>query len=143
MDMLPQTRRARAKWGLAVGAVLAVAIARPLLAADLTGTWDISSRVGHDRQTITLEVVHDGATVTGAGVMRMDGAAAAARVAIRSAIVGRPDGSDFRIVLVQIDSAGARPQELIGAWYRHEMSGRVEGAYGSRMFWGVRRRTSD
>ena len=128
----------RLRWILGVGAVLAFLVVRPLLAADISGTWEISSQMPGGRQTITLEIVQDGSRVTGTGTMRIDGIGDAVRMEVRSGTAG---GGDFRFLLVEQDGSTSRPQEFIGNWYRDEMSGRTDGAFGSRMFTGARRRS--
>ena len=125
----------RLRWMLGVGAVLALLVARPLLAADISGTWEISYQMAQGRQTITLELVQEGSRVSGSGTMRADSMGDAVRVEVRSGTAG---SGDFRFLLVEAGGSASRPQEFIGDWYRDEMSGRTDGAFGSRMFTGTR-----
>ncbi len=127
----------RLRWMLGVAAVLAFLVARPLLAADISGTWEISYQMAQGRQTITLELVHEGSRVSGSGTMRADSMGDALRVEVRSGTAGN---SDFSFLLVEEGGSAYRPQEFIGAWYRDEMSGETEGAFGTGMFTGVRER---
>lgn len=53
----------RLRWVLGVAAVLAFLVARPLLAAEISGTWEISYQIAQGRQTITLELVQKGSRV--------------------------------------------------------------------------------
>ena len=126
----------RLRWMLGVGAVLALLVARPLLAADISGTWEISYQIAQGQaQTITLELVQEGSRVSGSGTMRADSMGDAVRVEVRSGTVG---SADFRFLLVEEGGSASLPQEFIGGWYRDEMSGRTDGAFGTRMFTGAR-----
>ncbi len=125
----------RVRWMLGVGAVLALLVARPLLAADISGTWEISYQMAQGRQTITLELVQEGSRVSGSGTMRADSMGDAVRVEVRSGTAGN---NDFRLLLAEEGGSAPRLQEFIGDWYRDEMSGRTDGAFGSRMFTGAR-----
>ena len=127
----------RVRWMLGVGAVLALLMARPLLAADISGTWEISYQMAQGRQTITLELVQAGSRVSGSGTMRADSMGDAVRVEVRSGTAGN---NDVRFLLVEEGGSAPRPQEFIGDWYRDEMSGRTDGAFGTGMFTGVRQR---
>ncbi len=126
----------RLRWMLGVGAVLAFLVARPLLAADISGTWEISYQISQGSQTITLELVQEGSRVTGSGTMRAT-MGDAVRVEVRSGTAG---SGAFRFLLVEEDGSASGPQEFIGDWFRDEMSGRTDGAFGSRMFTGARGR---
>ena len=88
----------RLRWMLGVGAILALLVARPLLAADISGTWEISYQIGQGQaQTITLELVQKGSRVSGSGTMRADSIGDAIRVEVRSGTAGSRDFS-FRLV---------------------------------------------
>ena len=128
-------RSSRLRWVLGAGSVLVFLVTRPLLAADISGTWEISSQMARGRQTIVLELVQDGSRVSGTGTMRIDGGGEAVRVEVRS---GTARGGDFRFLLVEDGGPVSRPQEFVGNWYKDEMSGRTDGAFGSRMFAGAR-----
>ena len=116
--------------------MLVFLLARPLLAADLSGTWDITCRIGSDRQIITLELVHRGSTVSGVGTVRRESTQNPVQVEVRSGIA---DGVDFRFFLVEASGSLSRPQLFFGSWYRDEMSGLTEGVFGSRIYRGDRR----
>ncbi len=129
----------RLRWMLGVAAVLAFLVARPLLAADISGTWEISYQMGQGRQTIiTVELVQEGSRLSGSGTMRAERVGDAVRVEVRSGTAGN---NDVRFLLVGEGGSAARPQEFVGDWYRDEMSGLTEGAFGSRMFTGARSRS--
>ena len=130
-------RPGRMTWILVAGAVLSILVARPLFAADLSGTWEIVYRIEQDRHTLTLEIVQEGSRVLGGGSMRGESAGGVVQVEVRS---GTARGSDFRFVLVAEGGSTSRGQEFSGSWYRDEMSGQTNGAFGSRMFTGTRRR---
>ena len=127
----------RLQWILGACAPLVTFIAvRPLLAADISGTWDLSCRIGPEQQTITLELVQDGSQVSGFGILRTDDMGSPVRVAVRS---GTAQAGDFLLFLVEAGRSGGHPQEVRGRWYRDEMDGQTNGAFGARMFIGVRR----
>jgi len=129
--------KARRLWlSLGAGLVLALLVVRPLLAADLTGTWDISCWIGQDHQTITLELAQDGRSVSGAGTVWFDDSRDSVLVEVRS---GTVHGVDFRLSVARVGGAALPPQEFFGSWYRNEMSGRTDGAFGRRVFSGSRR----
>lgn len=129
-------RPRRIKAGLVGGVVLAAALARPALGADLAGTWHVSYRVDQQTlQTVTLQIEHEGRWIPGADVIRGRGQGPTGRVDLRS---GTLRGSDFRLTVVDVGGGSARPTILIGRLHRDEMSGRAEGPFGSRMFAGVR-----
>lgn len=130
---LMSKRALQALGGLIAGFLLA----RPLLAADLTGTWEISYQVGQDAETVLLSVDHDGSTLTGEGTLRL-GAGDAMPVVVRAGSIRR---GDFRFQLT--GARGATLRALWGAWHEDEMSGRTDGTFGSRMFVGVRRAARD
>ena len=126
----------RKKWIFVVGAILSLLVARPLLAADLSGTWELAYWTDQDRQTITLEIVQEGPKVLGSGTVRGDSLGGVVQVEVRS---GTAVGGDFHFVLVSEGMSVSRGQEFSGSWYRDEMSGQTNGAFGSRMFTGIRR----
>lgn len=134
------TRSGRFKWMMGAGVILALFVARPLFAADLSGTWEIAYWVGEDRQFVTLEVVHEGSVVLGGGTMRGGSPGSVAEVEVRSGTAG---GGAFHFVLVEEGGVASHGQEFTGKWYRDEMSGQTDGAFGARMFSGARRRLVD
>lgn len=127
--------RARTTWAAAV--LVAFLIARPLFAADLTGTWDLSYYVGLERQVITLSIEHDGGALSGEGILSPGGTSEWHHVELRE---GTVSGRDFRFILVRTDTDGVPSQSFSASWYHDEMSGRTDGAFGSRVFTGARRR---
>ena len=134
-DLL-RLQRHRVRWilgGLALAMFFSV---RPILAADLSGTWDLTCRLGDDRQIISLELIHDGSRLAGSGTIRMENTGAGVPVELR---VGRVRGRDFSFSLLEIGRPGARPQYFDGSWFRNEMSGLSTGAFGARVFRGDRR----
>jgi len=131
-------RAIRYKWTAGVVLVIVVVAARPLFAADLSGTWDVSCRVGPDLEVLTLEVDQRGSGISGVGTMRMSSTGEAVHVEVRS---GTVRGLDFRFFVV-VDGGDARPQEFTGDWHGDEMSGLTQGDFGGRMFNGARRRSS-
>lgn len=129
-------RMRRLRWGLVGGVVLTLAVARPLLGADLSGTWRITYWVDQEnRETVTLEITHERGLLPGTGSIRGAGESQMSRVEIRSGVV---TGHDFRFTLVEPGGVAARPTVLVGSWYRDEMSGQAEGTFGKRMFGGSR-----
>jgi hypothetical protein len=133
-------RRSRRWWALTIGAALAFVIVRPLLAADLTGTWQIVSWANGDRQVVRLDLAQAGRSVSGRGLMWMERAGDTVPVEVRSAAVRPPD---FQLTIVPSGGRASSPQVFIGAWYRDEMSGRVEGGPVRRMFEGDRPRPDE
>lgn len=130
---------ARFRWGWALGitACLVVVLVRPLLAADISGTWEISCWIGQDRQVITLELIQDGRDLSGEGILRRGAAGDSARVFVRS---GTVSWGDFQFMIAEGLGPAARLQGFEGDWFGNEMSGLAKGEYGSRIFHGVRRR---
>ena len=151
-DVIPRSKRARGngnqtlswlaqagrpRWLVVAGTVLAFALARPLLAADLSGTWEVSFRSGLSSQTIRLELVQRGSTVSGMGTLRSSDTDGAIQVQVRSGTASR---GAFHIVLTETGGVASRGQDFVGKWYRDEMSGRTDGMLGTHVFTGVRRR---
>lgn len=138
IDATRAARRRGIRWwlGLSGAAALVFFLGHPLLAADLSGTWDITCRVGPDRQIITLELVHEGSTVSGVGTVRWESTQNPVQVEVHS---GTADGVDFRFFLLDASGPTSPPQVFFGNWYRDEMSGLTEGDFGSRIYRGNRR----
>jgi len=134
------TRSGRFKWMMGAGVLLSLLVARPLFAADLSGTWEIAYWVGEDRQSVTLEIVQEGSVVLGGGTMRGGSLGSVAEVEVQ---LGTAGGGAFHFVLVEEGGVASRGQEFTGKWYRDEMSGQTDGAFGARMFTGTRRRLVD
>ncbi len=130
-------RRRQLAWFVGVGVMVTLFIARPLLAADLSGRWEISSRYRDVRQTVTLDLVQHGSSVTGSGMMTFSTSDDVIPVVVRS---GTARTGNFRITLSEASAAGRPPQEYSGDWYRDEMSGKTTGGFGVGMFSGVRLR---
>jgi len=128
--------RVRLHWVFGACALVTFFAARPLLAADISGTWDLSCRIGEDRQTITLELVQDGSQVSGMGTLRVGDMGRAVRVAVQAGIA---HAGDFHFFLVEEGRSEGHPQKFSGSWYRDEMSGQTNGVFGARMFRGARR----
>jgi hypothetical protein len=128
---------ARNRWILLAYAFLFLLVARPVFAADLSGTWEITYRTEQGRQTITLEIVHGGSRVSGSGIMRGDSGAAVVQVEVQT---GTARDGDFRFLLVGQGESGFRGQEFTGNWFRNEMSGQTDGVFGSWIFTGTRYR---
>ena len=128
---------ARNRWILVAYAFLFLLVARPLFAADLSGTWEIAYRTEQGRQTITLEIVHGGSRVSGRGIMRGDSGASVVQVEVRT---GTARDGDFRFLVVAEGGSGFRGQEFSGNWFRDEMSGQTDGVFGSWIFTGTRYR---
>ena len=129
--------RVSLRWILGGCVLVTFFAARPLLAGDISGTWDLNCRIGEDRQIITLELVQDGSQVSGMGTLRVDDTGNGVRVAVRA---GTVHNWDFHFFLVEQGGSGGRPQEFSGSWYEDEMSGITYGAFGSRIFKGGSRR---
>jgi hypothetical protein len=123
------------RWLLGVFAVAAFFAARPLLAADISGSWDLSCQIGEERQGLRLELVMKGSEVTGTGTLRVDRNGTGEPVLVRAA--GTVKGWDFKVSVE--GRPGGRPQEFRGSWYKNEMSGISSGEFGSRLFTGSRR----
>jgi len=128
------------RWALTAATLMALAVACPLLAADVSGSWDISYWTAHTRQTIVLELVQDGSRLSGTATLRV----ADTDSMIDATVQGTASRSgDFHFLLVDADRLQSRSQEFVGSWYRNEMSGLTSGSFGEAIFAGVRRRVPD
>jgi hypothetical protein len=123
------------RWGLGALAVLSLALARPLLAADISGRWEASDWYGASVQSFTLGLTQDGAQVSGTGVAYLG----SERDTVFLDVAGtRVWGRDFRLTVVDIAGTAFDTHHFIGGCFRDEMSGRTEGDLGARIFTGRR-----
>jgi len=130
----------RYRWVLGAATLVALAVACPLLAADVSGNWDVGYWTGQTRQTIVLELVQDGSRLSGTGTLRVAGTDSMIHATVQG-IASR--SGDFHFLLVDAGGLRLRSQEFVGSWYRHEMSGLTSGSFGEAVFSGVRRRVPD
>lgn len=121
---------------LGTAAILAVLLAQPILAEDVSGDWDITFRVGNDAFVLALTLEQARTGISGAGVLDLSGSGDSVQVSVRSGVVGR---HQVRIALEAEPGRLPRLDELRGSWHRAEMSGTLFGSFGSRMFAAVRR----
>jgi len=134
--------RILSRWPLVIVAVIIAAflLARPSLAADFSGTWAISYRVGQDTQTILLDIVQERSALSAVGSFRVGAVGDPVPVEIRQGWAG---ARMFRFQLAALNDPESPLQSFFGDWYKNEMSGRTDGRFGSRMFVGVRRQPRD
>lgn len=143
----------RNKMMLAGALLLAVAVASPVLAQDMSGSWVITSETPRGEQTMALEVVQQGSELTGTVTMQRmgrggrggggggGGAGAPGRgpmaVEITDGTVADGDFS-FSVTLGRGDRTFR--QEFTGRFEGDEMSGTLAGGPrgGESMFTGVR-----
>jgi hypothetical protein len=123
-------------WMLSAGILVTLVIVHPLLAADITGTWEVSYRVGQSQQVLIVELVQEGSGVSGIGTIQTANEENAVRVVVRS---GAARAGDFRFLLTEDGGSESRSQEFVGDWYGDEMSGLTSGMLGTGMFAGTRR----
>ncbi|MHB1195080.1 MAG: hypothetical protein ACYC6F_18815 [Longimicrobiales bacterium] len=130
----------RLRWVLGASALVALAVACPLLAADVSGNWDIVYWTEQGRQPIALELVQKGSQLSGVGSLRTAGT----DIVIRAEVQGGANRSgDFHFLLVEEGGSASRSQQFFGSSYKDEMSGRTSGPFGDAIFAGVRRRVPD
>ena len=130
----------RMRWILGASAVVALAVACPLLAADVSGSWDVAYWTEQGRQAFAMELVQEGRHLTGRGTLR----AAGKDIVIHATVQGRAGRSgDFHFIFVEEGGSASRSQEFFGSWYKDEMSGLTSGPFGDAIFAGVRRRLPD
>jgi len=117
----------RLRWILAGFVVVTLLWARPIFAADISGTWDISCWIGEEHQLITLDLLQEGSRLSGMGTLRTDETGEVVRVVVQSGTVGLRDLRffDYRFSVVEMGRTVGSPQEFMGSWYRDEMSGRT------------------
>jgi hypothetical protein len=89
------------------------------------------------RQTVTLDLVQHGSSVTGSGMMTFSTSNDVIPVVVRS---GTARSGNFQVTVSEASGAGRPSQEYSGDWYRDEMSGKTAGGFGVGMFSGVRLR---
>ena len=114
----------RLRWILGACALVTFIAVRPLLAADISGTWDLSCRIGPEQQTITLELVQDGSQVSGFGILRTDDMGSPVRVAVRS---GTAPAGDFLLFLVEAGRSGVTAKSSGGDGIEVRWAGRPMG----------------
>jgi hypothetical protein len=119
--------------------LLGFLVSRPLLAEEISGTWEIAVRVGEEVEIYHLELVREWFSLSGAGTMQM-GAGAPVRVQV---VTGTVHQRDFRFLLVEVGGVPSGRRELFGAWHMDEMSGLAIGPFGDRRFSGTRLQTED
>jgi hypothetical protein len=110
-------------------------LASPLVAANISGTWEISYWYGVSVQTFTLELTQDGAQVSGTGTACLSDGRDTVLVEVSGETVAR---RDFRLRIVDSTGSVFGVHEFIGGWFRDRMSGTTEGDLGSRVFRGTR-----
>ena len=132
-------QRPMAVWlGLGLGVFGVLLLTRPIWAADISGTWEVSYWYGDSVQSFTLEITQDGSRISGAGVARLH----SGRDTVSVSVTGETfAGRDFRLRVVAISGTEVRAQDFVGGWFQDQMSGRTEGDLGTRMFRGTRRWT--
>ncbi len=121
--------------GIGAAGVLVVAVfSRPVLAADMSGQWELSCQVENGHQPLVLDVVQSRGDVSGS----LSVVTAAGR-SVRTAVDGRAtrDGH-FRLGAMDPASQPRRAAELTGRWYLDHVSGELKGAFGSCVFEGDR-----
>ena len=123
------------RWGLGAGVLALFLLAPPLLAANISGTWQVSYWYGVTVQSFTLELTQDGAQVSGTGIAHLNDGRDTVLVEVSGATVAR---RDFRLRIVDSTGSVFRAHEFIGGWFRDRMSGTTEGDLGSRVFRGKR-----
>lgn len=129
---------------LAGGMLLAALVASPILAQDMSGSWEITSETPRGSQTMTLVVEQSGSELTGTLTMtRMGGPPGGGggggpmEVEISD---GTVSGGDFSFSVIMGRGDRTFTQEFSGQFEGDEMSGMLAGGPrgGERSFTGVR-----
>lgn len=142
-------RRYRKKLIIAAGLVLAALVASPVLAQDMSGSWEITSQTPRGEQTMTLVVEQSGSELTGTVTMarmgRPGGGGGGGDTAGRGPMeVEISDGTvsdgDFSFTLTLGRGGRSISQTFTGRFEGGEMSGMITGGPrgGERPFTGVR-----
>lgn len=124
----------RLVWIAVAGILLVAVFSRPVLAADMSGVWELSCQVEEGPQTIHLDVVQGRGWVSGTVSL-----ISAAGPAVEAGVDGSAtrDGR-FRLGVVAPASRTRQAAELTGRWYGDHLSGELKGAFGSCVFEGDR-----
>lgn len=127
---------------LTTAALVALGSAAPAAAQTLTGTWEVSSETPRGAQTMTLELVQEGAELTGTVTMRMGGRRGGGgggggmqTIEIED---GSVDGASFSFSMTLSFRNNSFTQSYSGTIEGDEMSGTIDGGRGSRPFTGRR-----
>lgn len=135
---LPRQVRAlgltKAAWLFAAGILVALVLSRPVLAADVSGQWEVTCQLLQGPQPFALDVVQAGGSVSGTAVFQTPGGEVAT-----AAILGTATrGGDFRLGVVDRSRQPPGTAVLTGTVFRDHVSGELEGALGGCVFHGDR-----
>jgi hypothetical protein len=150
----PEGRRPlRRRVLVAVGLLLGVLVGAPVLAQDMTGTWELSSESPRGSRTMILAVVQDGSELTGTLTMTRGGrrgggggggggGAAGGRGGGQPMEIQISDGvvedGDFSFSATMERGGNTMVLKMTGRFEGDEASGMIEGGRGGGPFTGKR-----
>jgi hypothetical protein len=120
-------------------------IGAPVLAQDMTGTWELSSETPRGSRTMTLAVVQDGSELTGTLTMTRGGrpgGGGGGRGGGQPMLIeisdGTVEGGDFSFSATIERGGNTMSLKVTGRFEGDEASGMIEGGRGGGPFTGKR-----
>ena len=140
MTKMPGRRGRIAGGGAALLLIALAALARPALALDVSGVWELASRDHGRMEVITIALEQHGDALRGTGSLRIAARRDVGDVASEHVLVEGEIARNGDVVLTVTRESGEDVviEHLTGRIYRSEVSGFIGSGGGGRVFHGRR-----